>query len=287
LPILKSTYPEASQELITGRDNSILFTGFKVDRAVATRDQGLLKRCGGTEQLEIDPSSLDQMRCASTESVEWTGSLFVDRSGHYRLTVEGRAAEIYIDGDGLSSAGRSLAQGWHTISLHAQPGSSSSHMALKWQRDGQPLQTVQGQYLQSRALPGTIRRKVVAADGRAEESLDRAIGFRNLGDATTVRPPATFVWNATLNVPATGRYLFELRSDGEAVLSVADRVVAAISGKGTSLRNEARALELPAGPKEFEIKYHWQNGVMGMVEALWTPPGGAQSIIPPSALSRP
>lgn len=286
LPVLESLYPEGKEDTVSAHDGQRMFTAFKVDGAIAAHGEGLLAKYGDGERVEVDAGSLGQTAAVLPSPVEWTGSLFIERAGNYQLFTEGPPAEISLDGSCVGGTESPLAAGWHSLSIRSQLSASSSRLALRLRTPGKPPQTVPGRFLYSRSLVGNIRSRVTDTSGSTVESWDRAIGFRNLSDVSTMQPPATFVWDAVLTAPKGGRYQFDLNSTGEAELFIDQKAVASNGAPDSGLRNAKGGLDLQAGPHEFRLRYSWQKNVMGMVEALWMPPGGQQSIIPPDAFGR-
>ena len=96
--------------------------------------------------------------------------------------------------------------------------------------------------------------------------------------------PYTVTWTGSLDAPVTGAYTMTLLAQGTATLQLDGTAVIATS-QPSDTPSAVRAV-LSAGKHIVELKVAFDN-TRGDVEWRWTPPGGEDSIVPPSALSPP
>jgi sugar lactone lactonase YvrE len=97
------------------------------------------------------------------------------------------------------------------------------------------------------------------------------------------RDPGFLVhWQGTIQIPATGIYQFETRSNGASALLIDGQVVVNNPPNG-NINSASNAMTLQAGPHTVDLRYTWLNGPARM-EWFWTPPEGQRALVPPTVL---
>ena len=86
-----------------------------------------------------------------------------------------------------------------------------------------------------------------------------------------------------IEVPTDGVWKFNLGSDQSAQLFIDGQMVVN-DDSGHSHRWKSGTIELAAGQYDFEVRY-WEGWSSGGLTVTWTPPGGVEVVIPPSAFS--
>jgi|GEM_PF-1490648 len=86
-----------------------------------------------------------------------------------------------------------------------------------------------------------------------------------------------------LEVPSDGVWKFKLGSDQSAQLLIDGQMVIN-DDSGHSHRWKSGEIELEAGQHDFEVRY-WEGWSTAGLTVTWTPPGGVEVVIPPSAFS--
>ena len=82
-------------------------------------------------------------------------------------------------------------------------------------------------------------------------------------------------------IPTEGTWSFNLGSDQSAQLFV-DGQLLVNDDSGHSFRWKSGRVELEPGTYDFEVRY-WEGYSSGGLTVTWTPPGGVEEVIPPSA----
>ena len=115
--------------------------------------------------------------------------------------------------------------------------------------------------------------------------LDGTLATADLTSQLAMPPPFDSVWTGTLLVKTPGVHLFAFRTGGADVdLSLDGRRV---WREGESPEALAwREATLTAGPHAVRISVHVRQGP-AQIEWVWTPPGGAASIVPAAVLAPP
>ena len=286
LPLLHSLYPSAVVEKVRGGSGQVAFTSVRVPATEVARSQGLIARYGDVTRVEQDASALGEGAARYPAEATWSGSIYVERDGSYLFRIGGPASSLLIDG-ALTGVDRPLHlwKGWHPLEVKGQLPEAGSRVALEWAPPDQPLSEVPSHLLDARNLSGSLRGLSPIEGGRAAERLDRTIGFRDLGQLFLGQGPLSARWEGTLHAPAEGLYGFSLRSNGRAEITIDGGT--AVSNNGESWEKPTTAtLPLAAGPHSFTVHYDGRRDG-GLLEVLWTVPGGSTGLIPPEAFAPP
>ncbi|MGI5835939.1 MAG: glycosyltransferase family 39 protein [Chloroflexota bacterium] len=287
LPLLRSIYSEGEIEKVDGKKSQPMFTVFKVPRSNIAAYKGLTAHYGSTSRVESDAHSLGGGASSYPTSASWTGSLYIERPGKYKIVVEGSPATVNLDGIAVEPGQeRQLYRGWHQLEIKGELKDAKSRLVLKWGMVDQQPSTVPTKNIDARRLDGHLQCQIVTASGTTIERWDRAIGFRLLSDAWNLHQSATATWAGTLKVEVPGEYRLTLNSDGPAEVRLAERRVIAVPEGTTNLRSASSTAQLSAGSYPIAVRYYAANQP-GTLELLWTPPGGQSTIIPPEAFESP
>jgi hypothetical protein len=152
-----------------------------------------------------------------------------------------------------------------------EPGLRRTRRSELWAVDGPP-QGLLGTY-SSPNLPTQLR-------------LDATLAAMSLGSDFDFDVDWTARWSGRLVAPADGPYVFGFLTNGGTVEMALDggaprRTV----GDGEKIQR-FEPIQLARGPHAVEIVYRVQHRPAA-IDWIWTPPGGVESLVPPSALRPP
>ncbi|MGQ9674649.1 MAG: glycosyltransferase family 39 protein [Chloroflexota bacterium] len=286
LPLIQTTYPSGRTETVAGRTGTI-FTTVLVPRSEIGRWQGLTAHFGHGDRIESDLSQLGGGTLSYPAPVVWSGSIYISRSGPHSFRTDGVPAELSLDGTPIS-AGRAVevSAGWHALAIKATMNGPEERVSLSWQSPGQRMSLVPTHLVDARDLAGSLSGRLEPEGEPAILRRDRGIGFRSLGNLTDVRKPTTMTWEGTLNVSQAGVYGFTLNSTGEAEVSIDGKRILANPSADSRFHTVSTESALSQGSHSISIRHHWRQSP-GILELLWTPPGGHTSVIPPERFGPP
>jgi hypothetical protein len=119
------------------------------------------------------------------------------------------------------------------------------------------------------------------------QHLDPAIATGGLCEEARSGGPFQAKWTGTLSVPKSGSYEMALRAvGGTAALKLDGKPVPVVQVEGERDEIIRQDVPLEAGPHSVELDYSVRHAPGG-IEWLWKPPGGAESIVPPSVQAPP
>jgi hypothetical protein len=196
----------------------------------------------------------------------------------------------------VMSATLSLARGKHSVSYEGNLAAQDKPAVFEMARLPEEVADQQPSPLEWKS-PGTemlIRGwdeprglySVVNVEGRPEQRrLDAALADCCMSNQVRADGhPYTAAWTGSLEAPVTGVYSMTLLSQGTISLKIDGRP--AFETDEPLDQPRGFTVELSQGAHPVEITYSVKEGP-GAIEWVWTPPGGATSILPPSALSPP
>ena len=93
----------------------------------------------------------------------------------------------------------------------------------------------------------------------------------------------TGVWTGTFDVKDAGTYGFDLNSNGDSIILVDNNLVVNNVRGGFDPHQNSGQVDLAPGPHTFELRYNWSGGT-GYLEAFWTPPNQARTMLGPGAM---
>lgn len=287
LPLLRSLYQSAEIEEVRGIGNQVVFTALRVPKEEIARWQGLTAHYGGTERIEADAAVLGADAPTHPIEATWSGSIYVEQGGSYRFQASGPVSELLVDGVPTGGSRQlRLWTGWHSLQIKGRLPDSESRVTLEWGPPDQPISVVPTRWLDARQLAGNLRGLSTTETGSAIERHDRVIGFRNLGELFVGQGPLSAQWEGTVIAPVVGEYGFSLRSTGQAEIAINGRSVVTNGGDNRADRQTFGTAPLTAGLNSLSVRYAGRRDG-GILEVLWTVPGGSPSLILPEALGPP
>jgi 4-amino-4-deoxy-L-arabinose transferase-like glycosyltransferase len=308
LPVLQSYYPDGAYETFLEGPGRLQFATFRVTAEMVTARHGLWARYFGeevrpvVEQREATiafqgptdwPEGLPEQFRA-----EWRGSLYAPRAGLYRLGLEGAGeGQLWLDGEKLvekaneqahADADRTLAKGWHDVSLSYL--GSSSQLRLVWALPGsEGLEIVPQEMLGTGPAFGLLGSYYSSPDLSGQpvaQQVDPTLFFyiSPFQPYTDWNVPFSVRWEGTLHALTAGTYGFALQAfEGLGWLKIDGQMVIDDQGPATPQLRQG-SLHLAQGEHSIEAGYACPSGVSHMFYLFWTPPDGVQEIIPPSVL---
>jgi sugar lactone lactonase YvrE len=233
----------------------------------------------------------------------WEGGLVAPTYGQYVFAVQGGDGVLAIDGTAVLTATGSapeqrqvtlaLAKGMHDVRLQGTLHDAQTRLDLRWGNAPSSLSAIPANFLYNGptgGLSGEAGRyngqdltapDIFAGQQTIGRRSDPAIGFRHAADV--FRDPGFLVrWQGTIQIPATGIYQFEMRSNAGSALLIDGQVVVSNPSNG-NINSAGNAVTLQAGPHTVDIRYTWQTGAARM-EWFWTPPDGQRALVPPTVL---
>lgn len=305
LPLLANIYPGGSVHRYTAPSEGLVVTIYRVPRSAVRRASGALAGPIGGPFVRVDALGTPPRNHArSPASLRWTAMLRVPQYGTYDVRLVTGPARLEIDGKTVLSIPRgrppatarlALARGVHFVALDGPARSPAQEPLLEWRAvapapsEGTPdlsgwqrvpsYQTMPA--AEARGLFGTIR----AAAAHPEQRLDGTLATGTLrGEIDAGGGPFVAQWEGYLRAPRAGLYQLSLRSEGPVELVVDGRTV--LHTDATTDTTTRRSVFLRAGRHPVELTYHVDRSG-GRLEWSWRPPGGRESIVPPSALEPP
>ncbi len=234
--------------------------------------------------------------------IKWTAGLRVQAYWNYAFRIGPGPSHLVIDGMEVLNvpigtpsmeATVSLAAGDHAVLYE---GTFDSAPVFEWAQSGvpdaggnmpplawRPAQTeeLMSQETQPRSLYGVVQ----VQDRPEQHLLSNTIAQCCLsGVVSNDGRPYTVTWTGSLDAPTTGTYTMTLLMEGTGHLLIDGRqLIQSVEPTDNPISAE---LALEAGKHTIELKMEAQN-TRGDIELRWTPPGGQDSIVPPSVLSPP
>jgi hypothetical protein len=86
-----------------------------------------------------------------------------------------------------------------------------------------------------------------------------------------------------IQIGTEGIYQFALRAHAGARLTIDGQAVAEAAATGADAVVAEGSVNLMAGAHDIEVT-HFESGGAAALQLLWTPPGGAQAVVPPNAM---
>jgi 4-amino-4-deoxy-L-arabinose transferase-like glycosyltransferase len=304
LPYLADVLPGGSVTRITHPPDIFMFSVYRVPKEAWARQQGAFVLAPGSSPVHV--ATLGEPPPGWTRfpsPLRWSAALRVSQYWAYgfrigpgpaRLVIDGKEMLRVPKGEASATANVSLARGDHGILLEGvveRPGrpvlfewtlipveKSSDPNSLSWQK-------VPTERLRPTDRPPEGLFGIIEVPGRSQHRLDATIATGSLCEEVQSGGLFEATWRGTLRAPKTGSYQMALRAvGGAAELRLDGRSIAQSNSENDELVwNE---IALGTGPHAVELTYHVRHAPGG-IEWIWKPPGGVESIVPPSVLSPP
>ncbi len=304
LPVLQQIYPAGVVESHDDPYGAPLFLTFRVPAAALDAARGLFARYYTGDTAEGSPLVARQDAAidfdwrttpaplAAPFTGLWRGAfLAADGYGEYAmaLTADGDA-ELVIDGEPVATVTANAADpttvvtttltgGFHPVELRYHSGESPGRLRWTW-RGPQTATRVAGPdvlYGLEVANNGLIGYYYGNPDAAGMPSLVQRDLFILANDA--LPEPFSVVWRGKLAAPVTGQYVFGLRADDGALLSIDGNLIVDNGGSHGSEYREGTVF-LDEGFHDIELKY-WQVGGSRDLQLSWQPPGSGREIVSP------
>lgn len=295
LPYLESVYPGGVRREARHFPNELVATVYRVPLAAWAPRRGALVSVAGGPPVRVDaigdPPPGAAGAAGTPRPARWSAGLRVPRFGNVRfsigdgvLAVDGR--EILRARGGARETTVALPEGDHRVDFTAplgaapvpflwgpegEPGLRRTRCSELWAVDGPP-QGLLGTYSAPK-LPKQFR-------------LDATLAAMSLGADFDFDVEWTARWQGTLVAPADGPYVFGFLTHGGTVeMTLEGGPPRRTAGDGEKIQR-FEPIPLARGPHAVEIVYRVEHRPAA-IDWIWTPPGGVESIVPPSALRPP
>ena len=284
LPYLRSVYPGGTART-TSRPNTEDLVIYEVPVQAWAGQQGARAWVSSGRSVPVETLGAP---AAEALAARWTAGLRVPRFGDYRFRIGPGPAELSLDGQTvLRTRGRAatrtlrLARGLHFVEYRA-----AHQKPLLWGPVSDPPRPPSREELAAGlGAPAGLLGTVSGELARPERLLDPTLAECCLADRVGAGgAPYAVVWRGSLRAPATGSYRFEVVAQGAFELLLDGRRVIRAAGAVVDPEPVGAAVALAAGRHRLEVRYRPHPAQPGVVELVWTPPGGERSIVPPSAL---
>jgi Dolichyl-phosphate-mannose-protein mannosyltransferase/PA14 domain len=304
LPYLAEVLPGGSVTRVTHPPDIFMFSVYRVPKAAWARQQGALVFAPGSPPVRV--AALGEPPPGWTRfpsSMRWSAALRVNQYWNYKFRIGPGPARLVIDGkevlrapteEASAVANVSLARGDHAIQFEGLVGRTGQAALLEWMPlpaeksddpDSPSWQKVSTERLRPTDRPPEGLFGILEIPGRSQHRLDATIATGGLCEEVQSGGPFEATWRGTLDAPKTGSYQMALRAaGGPAELKLDGKSVVQVNGENDELVR--RVVTLDAGPHSVELTYHVRHAP-GLIEWIWKPPGGVESIVPPSVLSPP
>src|SRR5207248_1090732 len=90
-------------------------------------------------------------------------------------------------------------------------------------------------------------------------------------------------WKGNLTITDTGKYAFEMNSNGGSLLLIDGNMVVDNRDAAGSEKAARGEVDLDAGTHRVEVRYNWQGGT-GILDVFWAPPNKPRALLGPDAL---
>lgn len=306
LPLLRQIYADGVTESHNDPYGAPLFFSVRVPAAALDAARGLFARYYTGDRAEGSPLVARQDAAidfdwtttppiAAPFTGIWRGAfLAADGYGEYsmELTADG-AAELLLDGEPLATltadapvrttvVTATLAGGFHPVELRYHSGDAPGRLRWTWRGPQTPARVagpdvLYGLEVANQGLIGYYygNPEMTGTPSRIQRDL-----FITANDA--LPEPFSIVWRGKLAAPVSGQYIFGLRADDGALLSIDGNLVVDNGGSHGSEYREG-AVFLDQGFHDIELKY-WQVGGSRDLQLSWQAPGSAREVITPQYL---
>ena len=299
LPIVRALYPGGTMRTVASIGGAYSFTTYVVAADQVQRRYGVRLRLDG---LRSNYHWVGQVRQIGDlpsgvrvpVQARWSTRLQIPHAGMYRFLLKGTPpTHVSVDGQqGLPSTEVELLPGWHQLDIEARMGRAQGPRLLLADGNGAATEVPSTRLWPSDPSDG-MQGVVVGTSTLRVLRVDPFIGFTVIDDPGAAEPNAPMLigpflgpehaqrvrWIGELQVPVTGIYGLELRTEGQALLSLDNRPIA-VHCASDPVREVPKQILLSAGAHSLQLDFSGRH----LLEIYWTPPGMVQTLIPAEAL---
>jgi hypothetical protein len=303
LGYLQSLYPDGSLTAYSAPSEGLVVSVYRVSRAtVAARTGVALVSSTGAESRVRGFGAVPETMPLPM-SLTWSSSIHVLQYWNYSFRVGPGPARLRIDGmtvldvpSGRTSAVTTvaLARGRHLLTLDARVAARAATPRLRWRAaapEPAPAGVNAWEPLPEGALvPETTRHGLFATVRGGgvpdQQRVDGTLATCCIASESGEGPGSvSATWVGSLRAPRGGVYAMRLATQGLASLRIDGRPVITVRSAADAVT--FGKIRLAAGLHAVALRYHVAPPSPGGLEWAWLPPGGSQSIVPPSVLEPP
>ena len=305
LPTLRQLYPAGALEEHRDRYGMVAFYTFRLSREQISATQGLTgqffagDKAEGAPAAERHVATLDLTFAggdpiAAPFTARWDGALFVPSYGEYALTLDaGGPAELKLDEEtliktegGPAQTRRLLPGGFHALQVTYYQAGAEGRLTLRWTPPGGGESVIPQNafYAPDMARFGLLGRYFRGAENwSGQPALMQIDPFVAANDPLPA--PFSIEWQGSIYAPQDGRYRFATVSDDGSFVYIDTKLVVDNGGHHGDRLAEG-FIDLSKGLHQLVIRYFQVDGGRKM-ELYWTPPNGAQQLVPTQYLLPP
>jgi hypothetical protein len=302
---LQALYPGGSHGIISSKSGVPLFDYYVVPPDVVDTHYGTVLQLyapGATEPSRIERTTqFGLMPDGVTYPVraKWTALVNLASYGMANFVIEGANATVLVDGQPmLPSDNRTMQPGWHQVSVESTVDKPTHLRLMLTEGIAQPVEVPREKLWA--VQPGSGLLGAVSPGNPADLPLlrnEQFLGYTGLLNGTAYGPqtgagfPIRARWTGEIDIPSTGSYQFEIRTDGQSRLKIDAFSQKASSDTGSEKLTlgtcpaqqpgtAAATAQLNAGWHPIQFDYI-AAGSGNTLELFWTTPDGEKSLIPP------
>lgn len=295
LPYLESIYPGGQRREARHFPNELVATMYRVPLAAWAPRRGTLVSVAGAPPVRVDaigdppPGPVNAGRTA--RPARWSAALRVPRFGNVRFSIGGGV--LAVDGREIlraRGAARettvSLPEGDHRVEFTAPL--AGTPVPFLWAPEGEPSlrRTRRSELWAVDGPPQGLLGTYAAPNMPVQLRLDSTIAAMSLGADFDVDVAWIARWKGTLVAPASGPYVFGFLTNGGTVEMTLDGGSPRRTTGDDEKIERFKPIPLARGPHAVEIVYRVEHRPAA-IDWIWAPPGGAESLVPPSVLRPP
>ncbi|HST04423.1 MAG TPA: PA14 domain-containing protein [Chloroflexia bacterium] len=306
LPYLRDIYPTGTLRSYSHPTEGTVVTMYKVPQSDWAAMQGAVAHLPSGQLVHVPTlGAVPPDMTSFPAQVTWTAGLRVPTYWNYGFRIGPGPSLLNIDGTEVLNVPRgasemtttvSLAAGDHAISFEGEVTAANTPPAFEWAQATRPDNNgvsapVEWSPVSTDALsaqqstPEGLYAVLQQAGKQDMHFFSHTVAHCCLSEQVQDGgKPYTVTWSGALDAPVTGAYTMTLLAEGAATLQLDGSVIIA-TGAASDTPSVA-SVSLPAGKHTVELMVAVDN-TRGDMEWRWTPPGGEDSIVPPSALTPP
>lgn len=296
LPLLRSLYPGGKEERVERPGSGFLFTAYRLPRERWAAARGAVARVEGGPPVHV--RALGVAPPGASGPTRWSAVVRFPRFSNWGirvrpgpalLRIDGRDVPTTLSGDGSAEAVFSLPRGDHAVVVE---GSSPGGRSVEWTvapGEGSPPAAVwepipEAVQFADESSPGGLLGAVEVAGRPTVLWLDRTLASAGLAEEIHTGEEFRVTWTGFLTPPVAGVYKLSLRAQGETTITLDGEKVMTSSEP----KEDPVSTDVTLAARRYAIRVSFRRVQHpGFFEWTWTPPGGVEEIVPPSALTPP